>query len=159
MTSLHSGDEVFAMAMAMEEAGKNFYESLSMGSKNKDVREFCKRTAKEEAGHYQLFAHMRKQWGQKGSTPPVPPQQEFELQTLVKNHVQPKSDVVMKVANSNNVHAALEMAIHMEQDAINFYQEMLVRIPHLAGALGPIVGEERKHLTGLKMLETTVQGS
>jgi len=143
---------VFEMAIVMEKTGKNFYEALALGSDDGAVREFCRRTAGQEAAHMSAFQQMRNQWAETIRAKPPRPELSEALASLVKGRIQPDPTAVHKVAIGGNLTDALNMAVKMEQDAVAFYQEMSARLPDSASAIQQIVDEEKKHLVGLKML-------
>ena len=150
MTTARSAQDVFQMAIDMEQVGRDFYVALAMGSDNTSVRTFCARLAKEEEAHLATFKNLRSKW-EKAVAASRPGAQAAEaLAELVKSQVQPDPREVQKVAIGGKLADAVAMAIQMEQDSINFYQGMIANLPDSAQAIQAIIEQERKHLVGLK---------
>ena len=152
MATAIGGNEVFEMAMRMEQIGKDFYEALALGCDDAEVCAFCQKTAKQEATHLVTFRQMRDRWARSAGTRPVMPESTEALAAIVRDRVQPDPAAVHKVAVGGNLKDALRMAIKMEQDAVGFYTELSARLPDSAAAIQGIVAEEKKHLVGLRML-------
>ena len=147
-----TGEDVFVMAMAMEQIGKNFYEALAVGSDDAGVRQFCLRAARDEAQHCATFQRLHDGWAAARGARPLPPETREALAAMVKGAVQPDPQAVQKVAVGGSRHDALAMAAQMERDAIRFYQGLAQRLPDLAGALRPIVAQENQHLAQILAL-------
>jgi rubrerythrin len=152
MPSAKNAGDVFSMAMGMEQIGKNFYQALAEGSDNLKVREFCVRTAAEEAKHYDRFREMREHWLMATHAHRIAPEQAEALAAVAKAQIQPDAKQVHKVAIGGNLADALHLAIQMEQDAIRFYGEMLTSLPDSAESIHEIVAEETRHLNSLRVL-------
>jgi rubrerythrin len=152
MIRIASCEQVCVMAMEMEQVGRDFYTALAGGSDDRRVRTFCAVVAGEEGQHYESFQRMREQFAQAGPDPDISPQMQEELRQLVANRVQPNAAAVQKVAIGGELADALDMAIRMEQDSIDFYQAIGVFLPSVKEALRKIVREENAHLTALRVL-------
>ena len=154
MATAIGGNEVFEMAMRMEQIGKDFYEALALGCDDAEVCAFCQKTAKQEATHLVAFRQMRDRWARSARPQSwrVMPESTEALAAIVRDRVQPDPAAVHKVAVGGNLKDALRMAIKMEQDAVGFYTELSARLPDSAAAIQGIVAEEKKHLVGLRML-------
>ena len=152
MTSPSSSFDVFEMAMGMEKIGKDFYEALALASDDARVRQFCVVAAGDEAKHRVTFQYMRDQWAQTVKANRVTPEAAEGLAALAKGRIQPDPKDVRKVAIGGNLADALNLAMHMEQDAINFSGELLGRMPDAAKAIQGIVDEEKRHLASLRVL-------
>lgn len=152
MAETITASDVFEMAKSMEQVGKDFYEALATGSDDVKVRQFCVQAARDEAAHLRSFETLRRQWAD--SVKKQPPNEETQeaLREMVKNFVQPTNDVVRKVAIGGKLADALEMAMGMERDSIQFYQNLRVQLPQMAGALDAIVAEEQLHVRRLRSL-------
>lgn len=151
MTTPTSGNDVFEMAMGMEQIGKDFYTALAVASDNAEVRTFCLKVAREEESHLAAFRGMRDQWAKSVKANRVTPEAAYEFAALAKGRIQPDPAATRKVAMGGHLKAAVDMAIQMEKDSISFYQEMLARLPGSAKAIQGIVEEEKRHLSRLQL--------
>jgi rubrerythrin len=152
MPKITACEQVFKMAMEMEQVGTDFYAALAGGSDDVKVRTFCARVAGEEAKHLETFRRMLQEYSAGGHAHDVPPEAEEELRRLVAAQVQPDVRTVQKVALGGSLADALEMAMRMERDAIRFYQDLSAQVPAVAAAVRPIVKEEASHLSTLRTL-------
>jgi rubrerythrin len=152
MANAMNGNEVFEMAMGMERIGKDFYEALAQGCDNVQVRVFCVTTARQEADHLAAFRQMRDRWAKSAQSHLVTPEAAEALAAMARGRIQPDAVAVHKVAVGGSLKDALKMAMRMEQDAIDFYQELTARLPDLAKVIQGIVEEEKKHLSDLRVL-------
>ncbi|MFA6132678.1 MAG: ferritin family protein [Phycisphaerae bacterium] len=146
------GEEIWALAISMEQIGKDFYEALALGSDDPQVCRFCVTAAKDEARHRESFALMRSRLSESHRVRPLDERVVAELQALAKQQIQPDPAVVRKVALGGKLDDALKMASNMEKDAIGFYQGLLARLPNLSPLLTPIIAEEQSHLRSLLAL-------
>jgi rubrerythrin len=152
MATARSSQDVFEMAIQMEQVGKNFYAALALGSDDPKVRVLCAKLAKDEEAHLIVFQNLRKQWEKITPAAPATGEKAYALAELVKAQVQPDTQEVTKVAMGGNLADALNMAIQMEKDAINFYQGLIANLPDSASAIQTIVDQERNHLVRLKSM-------
>jgi rubrerythrin len=152
MATAKNSNDVFEMAMGMERIGKGFYDTLASASDNAQVRDFCATAARDEAAHLAAFRKMRDEWARSAKSSRVPPEAAEALAALAKSHIQPDPAAVHKVAIGGSLKDALAMAMQMEQDSINFYEELLAPLPGSAEVIGRIMDEEAKHLRGLRAL-------
>jgi rubrerythrin len=147
-----NASDVFEMAVGMERIGKDFYEALALGSDKVVVRDFCLKAARDEANHLAAFRQMRDLWAMSVKRNRVAPEVADALAAVAKGRIQPRAAAVRKVAMGGSLKDALDMAMRMEQDSIDFYQELSARLPDSADVIQRIVEEEEKHLGGLRQL-------
>jgi rubrerythrin len=152
MTTAKSSQDVFQMAIQMEQVGKDFYAALALGSDNPKVSALCAKLAKDEDAHLIIFQNLRKQWAKTSPAAPVTEEKAYALAELVKAQVQPDTKEVTKVAMGGSLADALNMAIQMEKDAIKFYMGLIANMPDSAPAIQTIVDQERKHLVRLRSM-------
>ena len=144
--------DVFAVAMRMEEIGKDFYEALALGCDDPRVRTFCLQAARDELRHLDAFRQMQAQWRQSGGAAALAAETAVWLAALAKKQVQPDPQAVRQTAIGGSLPDALALAIQMERDAVRFYEGLVARLPASANALRRIAEEERRHLAGLRLL-------
>ena len=144
--------DVFTAAIEMETIGRDFYAALAQAGNNAKIRGFCATAAAQEAQHMATFQRLRSQWltGARSSSHPVP--HPAALTALAKRHIQPDPQTVRNVALSSNVTDALNMAIQMECDAVEFYQELMAQMPAAVPEIQQIIAEELSHLSSLRAM-------
>lgn len=149
-TANPSAADVFAMAMAMEQTGSDFYRALSVRADGRQVREFCEEAAEEEARHLQVFRGLRQKLAPQLAT--ASPEAAAALRGLATRMIQPDVAAVRKVVDGGDVRAALALAIQMEEASVFFYSQLLDVFPADADALKAIVEQERHHLDVFRSL-------
>jgi rubrerythrin len=151
MIELTTADAVLAMAIDMEQTGKEFYEALALGCGNSQVAALCNRLALAETQHANVFATMRRRLPQDGQPLPLTEEQSIRAHDLVKDFVIPNPETVHKVGMGGKLRDALDMAIQMEKDSVTFYETVVRDVQSSeAGAVKRIIDEEREHLRSLK---------
>ena len=139
----YTGDEIFQMAMEMEETGEVLYEAMAAAARNDAVSNLCRRLAGQEREHYKVFERMRR------SLPTGRPARweavEFD-QALINDRIVPDPGEALRIASSGSLTETLELAIQLERDAVSFYSDMLKCVEAGdAEAVGRIIDEERRH--------------
>jgi len=146
----YTGDEIFQIAMEMEETGEVFYEAMAAAGGSEAVANLCRRLAGQEREHYRTFEKMR---AALVTRPPDRPltweEMEFD-QALINDRVVPNPAEALRIASTGNLTETLDLAIRLERDSVTFYSEML---PFVAGddaeAVGRIIKEEQRHVEEL----------
>lgn len=149
MTSPTTATDVIQAAIAMEQTGMDFYQALSKVSDDQKVRNFCARLAAQEANHRRRFEMMLHR---NCPTCRPDPQAMTDLAAKAKQYIQPDPVAVKEVAIGGNLADALNMAMQMEQHAIDFYRQIADTLKELAQEIQPIVDEETRHLQMLRSL-------
>jgi len=144
-----SRNDVFAIAMKMEETGHDFYHALAAAVGDPEVSKFCEQCAVEEARHLGEFRRMRRD-----NTAPSPDAQA--MGDLAKRMIQPDPSEVQRVAMGGDIREALTMAIRMEEHAIFFYRQLAELYPMQEQALHKVAAEEEKHLQSFRELLVAV---
>lgn len=151
--------DVFGLAMALEESGREFYEALGLGCGDLEVRRFFRRLAKEEERHFATFRTLRDACGDGPARRDAPLDESSECARLAREGIQSDSAVIRSIALGGDLQAALEMAIQIEFDAIRFYRAALVSIPEAQRAFGAVISEEIAHLRELELQRTRVRAA
>ena len=139
----YTGDEIFQMAMEMEETGEVLYEAMAAAARNDAVSNLCRRLAAQERQHHKVFERMRQ------ALPTGRPARweamEFD-QALINDRIVPDPGEALRIASSGSLTETLELAIQLERDAVSFYSDMLKCVEAGdAEAVGRIIEEERRH--------------
>lgn len=154
MTTAANAVDVLEIALGMERIGRDFYGVLALASDDAKVRDFCFRAARDEGNHLTAFQRLRQRFAASASAAPgqAPTGVTNAWITLTKKHIQPDARRASQIALGGDIHAAIDMAIQMEQDAIVFYESLLAQMPGSAAVLQAIIGEERHHVSSLYLL-------
>ena len=142
----YTGDEIFQIAMEMEETGEVFYEAMAAVSGNEAVADLCRRLAGQEREHYRKFKAMREKLVTRPPDRPVTWGEMVFDQSLINDNILPSPAEARRVAAAGSLTEMLDLAIRMENDAVAFYAAMLPCVdPADADAVGKIIEEERHH--------------
>lgn len=154
MTDSITAADAITMAIALEQAGQEFYEALALGCGSPKVAALCARLAVAEAEHAGQFRQMRQRLSCAGR--PVADAQAVAARARVRREVIPPPVVVHQVGMDGRLEDALDMGIRMEQDSIRFYEAMQTEGQTLedAAILRAIIEQENQHLSELKALRT-----
>lgn len=148
--AVFSADEVYQIAMEMEQTGQVFYEALAAGSDRSDVANLLRRLAAQEQDHYKQFARLRAQLATRPVSHALSEDEMDFAQALVTDRMIPNPQEARRIASEGSVRAALDMAINVEKDSILFYSEVLQAIdPQEAPAIREIIQQEKTHAQDL----------
>ncbi len=141
-----TADEVFQIALELEETGEVFYEAIAAGCGNERVAAMCRRLAAQEAVHRQRFQHMRERLAQQPATRPLSPEALDFAQATINQRVIPNPAEARKIAGEASLNHILGLAIQLENDSVSFYTNMLSVVQgDDARAVRQIVTEEQDH--------------
>ena len=150
MADLFSGGEVFQIAMEIEETGRVFYEALAISSRNDRVSDLCRRLAGQEQQHYHTFDQMRQDRLRRGPARPMGDDELAYVQALINEQVIPSAEGVRRIAAKGTLAEALDLAVKMENDSVQFYTKMLPAVDAAdAEAVRGIIDEEQRHARDL----------
>ena len=152
MAPVMSGQDVYEIAIGMEQIAEEFYRALAAGSGDPKVQRFCRRVTAEEGRHLALFRALQRSVSGPETTRRPPTRHLSDLTRAAKASIQPDPAFVRKVAMGHDPKNALEMAVRMEENAISYYQGLLTAMPGSEAVLLRITTEEQKHLTALHAL-------
>ena len=152
MSRLFNADEVFQIAMELEETGQVFYEALAIGAGKEPVSALCRRLAADEARHYARFKWLRAALPAGGPRGVLSGEEADFAQALINDRVIPNPEQARKVAARGSLREALDLAVAMEKDSVLFYEEIiLVVAPAEAEGVEQIVREEKRHVAELTL--------
>ena len=122
MIYVFNADEVFQIAIDIEENGKRFYEKAMDIVDNPDVRAVLGSLAKDEAEHLKRFAELKAQLPKTATEDTVwDPEHEMNqyLQMMADIHVfRSDLDVEKKLSQAKNPEDILKLGIQFEKDSI-----------------------------------------
>ena len=147
MRDRFTAEEVFGIAMELEETGEVFYEALAISTPNPRVTALCRRLASQERSHYQTFKRMREDLSARPSAPPMKAEDLAFVQAAINDRVIPDPRRAREIARKGALKQALELAIRLEKDTVRFYTQLLPLVPAPdADAVRRIIAEETVHV-------------
>jgi rubrerythrin len=115
-----SADTILQVAIEMEQLGRTFYESLSLGCKHAEIAALAMSLAKAEEEHIETFERMRNALPPHQRGPELAEKELFAASVELRKKILPDARAVIKVAQSSDIFKALDMAIEMETEAVAF---------------------------------------
>ena len=144
--AVFTGDEVFQIAMELEETGQVFYEALAAACGDLKVAELCHRLARQEIDHYNKFKLLRERLASRPASHPLTWEEMDFAQALINDRVVPDPAKARELAVKGSVAEALDLAIKLEKDSILFYMDVLPAVDgDDAAAIRQIIAEEKRH--------------
>lgn len=146
-----TAEDVFTMAVRIEENGNAFYKGAAEKTDNPDVRELFERLALMEQGHIAAFKAMRSRlpgsfpadavWDPEGLA-------ESYLQTAADTHIFAAQDAIRRLQGVTTPLQALDMAIQFEKDSLAFFLGMkdLLPDPSGKGEIDQLIESEMDHV-------------
>lgn len=152
-----NADEVFQIAIDIEENGKRFYEKAMDIVDNPDVKAVLGSLAKDEAEHLKRFTELKAQLPKTATEDTVwDPEHEMNqyLQMMADIHVfRSDLDVEKKLSQAKNPEDILKLGIQFEKDSIVFFVTMQDSTEEKKGRefIGQLIDEEKEHLKKLSL--------
>jgi rubrerythrin len=149
MPNTFSADELFQIAMELEEMGQLFYEALAASAGDVHMVDLFHRLVAQEAEHYRKFKRLREEYA--GRRKELTLEEREFAQKLLNSRVIPNSEEARRMARSANASKALDLAIEMEENSIAFYRELTGGVePKDRDTLRQIIQEEQAHVVTLR---------
>lgn len=146
-----TADDVFAMAVRIEENGEAFYSGAAAKAEDPDVKKLFEDLAAMEAGHIKVFEALRSAlpgsfpadavWDQDGVA-------ESYLQTTANTHIFTVESTTERLAQVKTPMQALEMALQFEKDSVAFFVGMKELLPDTKGKakIDVLIRSEMQHI-------------
>lgn len=144
-----TADDVFAMAVRIEENGNAFYEGAAEKTDDPQVKKLFQDLALMEAGHIQAFKALRSQ------LPSSPTQSVWDPEGLAESYLQAAADTHIftveaakpRLAAAKTPLEALDMALQFEKDSMAFFLGMKQILPDQSGKseLDKLILQEMDH--------------
>jgi len=155
--AVFTGDEIFRIAIELEQLGEQFYEALGDVAPQDSIKALCRDLAEQEQLHAKTFEQLRVQTTQRTASRPLSWDELSFAHTLVEERVMPDPDVAREVAASKGVAEVLDMAIGFEKDSILFFQEIYASVDEAdRAAIVKIIDEEKAHAQRLIKIKRDV---
>ena len=152
-----NADEVFQIAIDIEENGKRFYEKAMDIVDNPDVKDVLGSLAKDEAEHLKRFTELKAQLPKTATEDTVwDPEHEMNqyLQMMADMHVfRSDFDIEKELSQAKNPEDILKLGIQFEKDSIIFFLTMQDSTEEKNGReiIGQLIDEEKEHLRKLSL--------
>ncbi|HOE79365.1 MAG TPA: ferritin family protein [Smithellaceae bacterium] len=156
--SVFTAGEIIDFAERIHENGANFYQYAIQLVQNQEAKELFGELADEERSHQKeiarIFAGMEK------SIPPETYEGEYAqyLRNYIDNNVTFTKEAMDKgLAQVKDACSAIDFALQMKQDSINYYQSVKDLVPKMQHDLiDKLIVEERNHFVKLANLRKCV---
>ncbi len=144
-----AADEIVQAAIQMEELGRDFYEALGAVCADRKTGELCKKLAKDETYHAEVFRKMRSELAKQGKTVLLTARQTTDVRRALRSGNLPDAETIRRIAASGKVADLLAMAIETETNTIRYYTEMAQHVSDRA-AVQAVIQEEQAHVERLQ---------
>lgn len=152
-----NADEVFQIAIEIEENGKTFYEKALAVVDDPQVQTVFKELALQEIGHKRKFQDLKQSLpAQAGSGQVQDPDRQLGdyIKMMADQHVfRTSAGVEQRLKAVTNTLDALRLAIEFEKDSVIFFLTMQDATDATQGRdlIGLLVKEEQEHLRRLSL--------
>ncbi len=146
-----TADDVFTMAVRIEENGKAFYAGAAAKTTEPNAKKLFEELAEMEAGHIKQFKELRAKlektfegarvWDPEGLA-------ESLLQSAADTHIFTVQAATERVKNLGRVEEILDMALQFEKDSVVFFLGMKDMLPDESGKaeIDTLIDAERDHI-------------
>ena len=155
MAIKYNADEVFEMAIRIEENGAAYYRKAAELKKDKDGVDFLLELAEMEDSHKATFEDMKKSLSEeakKETTYDPMGELELYLEAMADSHPgEGAPSVTDKLTGDETLREILNTAIGLEKESILFYMGIKDMVPEGLGKdkIDTIISEERSHVATL----------
>jgi len=162
-----TADDVFAMAVRIEENGNAFYSGAAERTKNPEVKKLFEDLALMEASHITIFRGLRSRLPETASDTVWDPEglAESYLEASADSHVFTVQAATDRLKAVKTPVEALDLALQFEKDSLAFFLGMKEILPDPSGRneIDALIKSEMVHirmLTGAKrrLVETGTGG-
>jgi rubrerythrin len=151
-----TADDVFTMAVRIEENGKAFYEGAARKSEDTRTKELFENLAQMEDGHIEQFKALRRSlpgsfpsdsvWDPEGLA-------ESYLQATADTHVFTMEAATERLKAIRTPEQALDIALQFEKDSVTFFVGMkeMLPDPNGKGEIDKLIQAEMDHIRMLSI--------
>ena len=153
MNQQFNANEIYDMAVQIEDNGQTFYNEAVKITKKDDIKELFARLGKWEAEHKKTFLRLQDQLASKEwAKNPFDPNDEAVLyvRTMVKGHIfNMHKDIATLIKKTKNPEDILKLAIGFEKDTIVYFLGLKEVVPdeEEKEQIDKLVKEEMKHVS------------
>jgi len=158
MGNIFSGSEIVGIGVQIEKNGRDFYNTLALGSKIEKDRDMFKFLAGEEEKHIVVFQGILNQTAEYVPLESYPGEYFEYMNALAGEYVFTQKDKGVEIAKSILSDAeAIELGIGFEKDSIIFYEGMKKVIPGYDFVIiNQLIEQEQNHLKMLTELKHSI---
>ena len=160
MSVMLSSEEVFSLAMEIEESGHAYYTTIAESAKFKDVSELFRFLAEQEIAHYRYFEKLKRQapellvdaeeWEQTS---------EYIRATTQSRFFVGQDRAIQLAKRAGNALEAIDYAIGFEKDTLLYFYELQNVSPaDSKESAMKIVEEEKRHVKLLAQKRKEITG-
>ena len=160
MAGVFNADEVFEMAIRIENNGAAFYRKAAALQSDNENQKFLEGLANMEDQHRKIFTELRTTLSEKDKDPKVfdPHNEASQYLAAMADTMggEGKPSVADSLTGDETLEEILQTAVGLEKDSILFYLGIKDLIPPQSGQdrIDEIIREERRHVVQLtKVLE------
>jgi len=163
MSIYFDADEIFTLAIKIEDNGERFYKRAATFLSDPDVCNLLTNLAEKEIEHKRLFTELRDRQKESGAKISVDPDPENEtyLKAWADGHIFNTADDPLETMTGNeSAEEILLMAIAAEKDSVVFYLGMkeAVYSDDDKATIDRIIKEEMGHYASLSLQLETIRG-
>jgi rubrerythrin len=153
MAQEFNANEIYDMAIQIEDNGQLFYNEAVKMAKKSDIKDLFIRLGKWEADHKRTFLQLQDQLSNKEwAKNPFDPNDEAVLfvRSMVKGHIfNMHKDIASLIKKAKNSEDMLKMAIGFEKDTIVYFLGLKEVVPDEdeKNQIDKLVKEEMKHVS------------
>jgi rubrerythrin len=147
-----TAEDVFTMAVRIEENGKTFYQGAAQQTDSEGLEKLFEELSLMEDGHITLFkgflgelvGSLPKTWDPEGLA-------ESYLQATADSHIFTKQSASERLKGITTVDDAFDMALQFEKDSVAFFLGMKNLLPDekTKGEIDKLIEQEQQHVTML----------
>lgn len=145
-----TADDVFAMAVRIEENGRAFYEGAAAKAESEGVKALFTDLADMEAGHITLFKALRGDLAESIANAPWDPEglAESYLQATADTHIFGSVEAAKRLEGIKTADEALDVALQFEKDSVTFFLGMKDTLPDAGGKedVDKLIQQEKDHI-------------
>jgi rubrerythrin len=147
-----NADEIFEMAIEIEQNGAKFYKEAAQNATEEDIKKMLLDMAAMEVGHIKTFQAMRKELTEKEKVETAfDPYDEgaLYLQAMADSHgTEGRVSLTQKLTGQETIKEIIEIALNAEKDSVVFYYGLKGYVSAKAGKdkVEAVIMEELTHI-------------
>lgn len=159
-----TAEDVFTMAVRIEENGHAFYSGAAAKARDSETKKLFQELADMEAHHIESFKILRGSLPEKALSPSVWDPEglaESYLQASADTHIFTVEAAVSRLNSVDSSEEALNMAIQFEKDSVAFFIGMKELLPDPEGKseIDQLIRAEMEHVRMLTAASRSLNGA
>lgn len=157
-----NADDVFGMAVRIEENGKTFYQGAAEMTDEENVKQLFQELADMEASHVTQFKTLRQQLGEQPQDSIWDPEglAQSYLSATADSHIFTKEAAENRLKGVTTADQALDMALQFEKDSLAFFIGIKDVVPDESSRdqVDELIDAERDHIRMLSAVKKKLAG-